>query len=57
MAVKSFLYQITRDTESLARGGTMSHGRRAVPFTAAFTSAMGPVLNGRDTDREMMMMI
>jgi hypothetical protein len=42
MGVMSFLYQMTRNTESLDTGGTMSHGRRAVPFTTAFTSAMGP---------------
>ena len=40
MGVMSFLYHITRNTESLDTGGAMSHGRRAVPFTTALTSAM-----------------
>jgi len=47
MGVMSFLYQMTRITESLATGGARSHGRRAVPFTTALTSAMGPAIKKR----------
>ena len=49
MGVMSFLYHMTRNTESLETGGLMSHGRRAVPLTTAFTSAMVAVKkNGTD---------